>query len=48
VCRLTLGGEALEQFGCRLIGRVLRHQLTAKSLGEQGWCELADLLAGGG
>lgn len=44
----TLGGEALEQLGRRLVGRVLRHQLATKSLGEQGWGQLADLPAGGG
>ncbi len=46
--RGTLGGQALEQFGRRLVGRVLWHQFAAKRLGEQGWRQLANLPAGGG
>lgn len=46
--RGTLGGQALEQFGSRLVGRVLRHEFAAKGLGEQGRRQLADLPAGGG
>jgi hypothetical protein len=44
----ALGGEALEQFSRRLVGLVLRHEFAAKSLGEQGWGQLADLPAGSG
>ena len=44
----ALGGEALEQLGRRLVGRVLRHEFAAKGLGEQGRGQLADLPAGGG
>jgi hypothetical protein len=33
---LVLGGEALDQFGCWLVGRFLRDEFAAKGLGEEG------------
>ena len=39
-------GQAREFFSAgRLVGRVLRDQLAAESLGEQRWRELPDALA---
>jgi hypothetical protein len=43
--RRCVGADAVQENAGRLVGQVLRHQLAAERLGEDGPVEMADELA---
>jgi hypothetical protein len=45
--RLTGRPNPFQQHACRFVARILGHQFATEGLGEEGWGEAIDDLAGG-